>query len=81
MSFWPVKRVWRALDKKLVKKRGIQITISLLDHLQSANEKDEDLVLCVVPHTLIPYPFLFTSTTSSLLNCHVMSLLLFMFET
>ena len=78
MSFWPVKRVWRALDKKLVKKRGIQITISLRDHLQSTNEKDEDHVLCVVPHTLIPCPFLFTSTTSSLLNCHIMSLLLFM---
>ena len=49
-SFWLVKRVWRALNNKLVKQRGIQIPISLLDHLQSTNGKDKDLVLCVVPH-------------------------------
>ena len=41
-SFWLVKRVWRALDNKLVKQRRIQITISPLDHLQSTNGKDKD---------------------------------------
>ena len=41
-SFWLVKRVWRALDNKLVKQRKIQITISPLDHLQSTNGKDKD---------------------------------------
>ena len=58
------------------------MAISLLDHLQSTNEKDEDHACFVCWSSCTPYvipgPNLFTCVTFSLLNCHVMSLFLFM---